>query len=217
MSEFILTLADDTNKIYNNPYFQKLKYVPNKESFIESQLSFVSAVDNWSKVLGQMLSKVPSCRERWPLIVNLQDEHGNGDITQAHVNTFITFLKSLGHTGTVELYEHSTAYSFIKNFNDGLSRAIEEEDWIFCVAMLGMIEYTYVTVSKNIHAYACNFIESDTVTHYSLHETVDVQHAKDLFNLCDPFLETHKDSIIGGIKYGYHLFDSMYKSLSTFL
>jgi hypothetical protein len=217
MSDFILTFADRINKIENNPYFQKLKDVPNKYSFIESQLSFVSAVDNWSKVLGQMLSKVPSCRERWPIIENLQDEHGNGDITRAHVNTFIMFLTSLGHTGTVELYEESTSYGFIKNFNDGLSQAVREEDWIFCVAMLGMIEYIYVTVSKNIYAYSCNFIESDTITHYSLHETVDNQHAKDLFNLCDPFLETHTESITRGIKYGYCLFDTMYTALSTYL
>ena len=100
-------------------------------NFLESQECFISAVDNWSHALGLLLTKVPSDKERLPIIMNLYEEHGDGDVNNSHVNTFRKFYKSLGGINELKLYNKKLAsYKFVKEFNDELNSRIQTESWI---------------------------------------------------------------------------------------
>jgi hypothetical protein len=229
----ILDIAKKINKIDQNPYFRTLKNIPPVEQFLISQISFIKAVNHWSKILGYMLTILPSDKERCVIVENLYDEHGCGNPEDTHVNTFKKFIRSLddsyGSDGYNNGYDSSydsyngynitklPSYDPVNEFNDRLMNKIKVSSWIYCVCMLGMIEYTYITVSTAIHNYASNFIDPEKINHYSLHEIVDVKHATDLLNLAEPYFHNHKSEIIEGLKYGYLCMDDMYKRLSLFL
>lgn len=228
----ILDIAKYINKIDQNPYFQTLENVPNVEQFLTSQISFIKAVDHWSKILGYMLTVLPSDKERSVIIENLYDEHGDGNPDNTHVNTFKRFIKSLdnshssdnsdGYNNSYDSYDGYNitklpSYEPIKEFNNRLMSKIKVSSWIYCVCMLGMIEYTYITVSRFIHNYVSNFMNPENINHYSLHEIVDVKHATDLFSLAEPYFDEHQSEIIEGLRYGYLCMDDMYKRLSLFL
>lgn len=203
--------------INNNRYITTLSNFNNVpiQNFLKSQECFISAVDHWSKVLGLLLTKLPSPKERLVIVQNLYDEHGQGNIEKSHVNTFISLLKSLNYDKEIKLYnEELESYSIIKKFNESLVNAINNESWTYSVAMLAMIEYVYIDISRNIHNYLKNFLKDSKINHYELHEIVDEGHYKDLLQLLDG---VDAEDIDKGFEYGYELMDNMYHDLSYFL
>ena len=76
---------------------------------------------------------------------------------------------------------------------------LDTNSWIYCTAMIGMIEYTYITASKNINMYVSKYKQVEN--HYSTHETLDDKHFNDLFSLIEPFYEDNEDEINNGINY----------------
>jgi hypothetical protein len=213
----IIEYANRINEIDKNPYLKTLKNNPSLESFFNSQRGFINAVDNWSKMLGLLINIVPSDKERLIIIRNLNDEHGHGDILKSHVNTFRIFMNSLGFRGELELNTPSTSYDYVKNFNIGLQKELKTKNWIYCASMLGIIELIYVNVSKHIHDYSLTYLELDSITHYGVHEIVDIEHARELFSMVSPYLDSNRDMIYEGLVHGYKLINILYFDLHTLL
>lgn len=213
----IINRALKINKIDRNRYFEKLRTNPPIDKFIKSQEGFIVAIDNWSTILEQLLPKLPSDKEREPILENLFDEGGNGDITQSHVNTFRQFITSLGYKNTLEINYNYPSSPAVKKFNQGLHDALNYDHWIFCSAMLGIIEYIYITVSRNIHKYSSQYVQSDKLLHYGLHEIIDDKHSTDLFKMVAPYYDNYGEEITTGIIYGYNLMNDLYNELSVFL
>jgi hypothetical protein len=211
----ILEYAKNINDINNNKYCLYLSDTPSLDKFLLSQESFIYGIDNWSKLLGLMIFYVPSVTERNTLIKNLYDEHGDGDINKSHVNTFKTLLSSLGYNR--EFNTNDPSYQYIKNFNEQLINNIKSKNQIFSIAMLGMIEFTYTSISKNIHQYLCNFLPKENINHYSCHEVLDASHSEELFELLVPYQDTNINDISEDIKEGYQIIFELYNKLSTFL
>lgn len=210
----ILDYANNVNNINFNKYFINLQNIPPINNFLKSQECFISAVDNWSRVFGLLLYYLPTDHHRSIIIKNLYDEHGEGDINKSHVNTFKLLLLSLNYNEEILLYNETLpSYKYIKIFNEKLKDVINTKNWIYSVAMLGMIEYTYITVSKNIHNYLCNYLTADDINHYSLHEILDVSHSTELFSLLPELTDESKD----GLNYGYNLMNELYINLTEFL
>lgn len=216
--EQILSLANKINNIKLNKYLIKLQQNPSLDNFLTSQDSFINAVDNWSKILAQLLIKLPSDKERSVIINNLYDEHGSGNSNKSHVNTFKQFMKSLNYPYDLILnYTDTSTYTIIKQFNDRLTLYLKINNWVNNVAMLGMIEFVYITISTGIHNYVKQYIPSDQITHYSLHEIMDVKHSTELFELLVPHIDTHYNDIKEGLELGYFIFDDLYNSLYNYL
>lgn len=214
----ILSLANKINNIKSNKYLVKLQENPQLDNFLKSQDSFINAVDNWSKILAFLLTKLPSDKERAVIVNNLYDEHGSGNSDKSHVSTFKQFMKSLNYQEELLLNNKDTfTYKFVKQFNEKMTHYININNWINNVAMLGMIEYVYITISTNIHNYVKQYIPSDQITHYSLHEIMDVKHSTELFELLIPYVDSHYNDIEDGLELGYYIFDDLYNSLSSYL
>lgn len=218
----IINFANTINNIQKNKYFININN-SNIENFITSQIKFIEAIDHWSKILGLMIYKVPSYKERLILINNLNDEHGDGDPNKNHVNTFKNLLDSLiNKTDKNEEY-YLTKYKQlefgndpIENFNKALIRTTQK-DWIFSVSAFAMIEYTYIKVSSMIHKYLLNYFEPNKIHHYTEHEILDETHALELFKLIEPYYEIYKDVIEIGIAEGYTIINEMYDGLNRYL
>lgn len=220
----IIDIANQINKINDNPYFINLTKKINIGNFIKSQEGFIKAVDYWSRILGIMISKLPSDKERIVIIRNLLDEHGFGNLNESHVNTFKMFMESLGFDGYKNTnsndehkYDYYESSKSVNQFINRIKNAINNENWTYSISVLAMIEYTYITVSKNIHNYVSNFINSSEINHYGLHETIDVDHANDFFELLLPYYENNKEIIIKGLNEGYETMYELYDSLNVLL
>lgn len=218
--DLLLKYADDINLIDNNNYFIKLKKIHDIDKFLISQECFISAIDHWSRLLGLILYYVPTDKERLIIIKNLNDEHGEGNLSNSHTNTFKLLLKSLNYEKEILLYnENLQSYNYVYKFNNNLKDIITTQSWIYSVAMLAMIEYTYITVSKNIHNYLLQFLPINEINHYSLHETLDVTHATELFSLLIPYIKNDELSseMKAGVITGYTIMNELYLSLDEYL
>ncbi|AYV78565.1 MAG: heme oxygenase [Edafosvirus sp.] len=223
--EEMLKFAKSINKIDENKYFVFLKDNINRnnilENFMMSQVNFVDAVDEWSCILGLMVAKVPSVKERIVLIKNLYDEHGNGNIENSHVVTFNKFIKMLLEicNNRIELiHDDRINNEIINKFIHELHNVIGSNNWVYSIAVLAMIEYTYITVSKCIHEFVSNYTPSELIHHYSLHEIMDQTHSQELFSIVTDQYETknNKKVIEDGILHGYKILYDLYDSLFVF-
>lgn len=199
----IYEYANNLNKINDNTYFKKLNTL-DIDSFCHSQYDFVYAVDNWSNILLRSALKCNNQYDRYVFIENLYDEHGCGELENSHVNTFNKMIFIMSNSK----YEKLHTRKHIKNFIDNINKIIDTENLDFISGMLGMIEYTYITVSKNIYEYLLNKMPNAT-THYNLHSTLDVEHAQKLLEI------GNGDDIYNGIKYGYMLMDTLYTEMAN--
>ena len=218
--EYLLSQAKSLNQIQSNPYFQKLLQNPSPANFVKSQESFINAVNEWSKLLALLLTKVPTHNERLPIIENLLDEHGNGDLKMAHIETFRKFVQSFDPSHSVVLYnQNSPTFHIIREFYETLYQNIKYYNWVHIAAMLGMIEYIYIQVSMAIHQYAKQYISEEKIYHYTLHETLDTKHSEDLFRIVIPYMEDeqNRQMIQLGLQAGYDAMSIMYEKLSYFL
>lgn len=213
----ILYDAKQLNKINDNSYFIKLKNNVKLDKFLISQECFITAVSEWSNILILLLEKLHTVEERAIIIENLYDEYGSGNIEKSHVYTFTAFLKSLNYNQEIKIHNKDLpSYKYVNEFINELKSHIRNNNQIFYIGMLAMIEYTYINVSANIHNYVSNFINSDEINHYSTHEIIDTKHSMDLFKLIAPYTNNHKD-IQEGMMCGYEIIFNLYSQLSIFL
>lgn len=210
-TDTICNLASSINKISTNNFFKQLQNLP-LQTFILSHHNFGRAVNAWSVILALLLSKVPSYKERRVILRNLLDENDENP----HVETFEQFIKLLNnHSPVPRLQSESCEYDHVINtFIENMKMIIENNDWIGSCAALGMIEYTYITVSKHIHDYASKFLTDSEIPHYSSHELIDIEHARDLFSIISPFLEKDPAKIMKGLNTGYTVLYEFYNSIS---
>lgn len=211
---YIFEYVSKIDKINESKYFKALNK-SGLESFFDSQKSFIHAVDNWSKMLGLMVCKCETDVQRLVFVKNLYDEHGDGDLSNSHIKTFERFMRLKNEDYKFNDIEH---LSSVESFNINLFTPLNNESFDFLCGMLGMIEYTYINVSKCINQYISKNmnINPESVPHYSLHETLDFTHSKELFELIDNKGELSKDAI-KGINYGYKIFVELYDRLFIYL
>jgi len=209
----IISEANKINQINNNRYF-KLLDNQDLEHFILSKIDFYLAVNEWPIILQLMMNSVPTQSGRHVLLQNINDELGRDNIALSHKNTFKKFIDDLNTKITKSINSGTKNEKYVLDFNRKLEQMVENRNWLFSIAALGMIEYTYVTISTRIHDYTKQYIPADEISHYSTHEVLDMEHATELFSVVEPYYESHKDIINGGLNYGYRIFDELYAKLS---
>ena len=209
-------IINSINKIDDNLFIIKLRNNIGIDKFIKTYIYFEEAVNNWSIILSKLIVKVPTYKERYPVINNLYDEHGNGNLNENHVSTFKRLMEKLIDVNNDKSYEKylvESSKNEIDSFNSTLESIIDNRNWLYSFAVLGMIEYVYITISKEIHCYVKNFINSD-VDHYSIHEIVDDKHSKDFFDVLNDHYLENKLLINEGLQKGYDIFNKLYYELA---
>jgi hypothetical protein len=214
----IITYANQINNINNNPYFVQLKGVspmsPNTtitQTFVTSQVEFAHAIQQWPPLLAKCLQILDTPSERMVIVENLWDEHGEGDVELSHINTYNTYLKSLDAIEYIEFscdqYMNAT-HEFTNTLDKMPLQTISQQ--IEYIAALGMIEYTYITVSNNIHNFVSQYIPTNQIIHYSMHEILDVSHSHKLFRLLTKYDADILPAVFAGIRRGYAAFYELY-------
>ena len=220
----LIAVCNQMNQIHENRFFISLNdptymNVSGLMLFYQSHKHFGLAVDHWSRVLAKLVSTAKSHNERRVLLKNLSDENCQCELS--HVQTFQNFLNVIknliSNQATDNWIANDAVNSFIDAIHDVADNKQHSEEYKY--AFMGMIEFTYIEVSKCIHNFVSRFVDPSMIPHYSLHEIMDVTHSTDFLSLCVPAYRSiecdRTDDIMNGIRNGYAVFYKLYDCMGN--
>ena len=156
----------------NKIYFTKIDNID-----INKFSSFIHAINYWSQLLGLVISKCSDYKKRKNLVKNLYDEN-NGEYT--HVETFYMFLQELGYMGNIDKINMNL---YTELYIANIKYIIQNNNFDECCQILGSIEYIYQKISADIISWFRLKYNHYPKNHFMLHETLDITHAQELFEL----------------------------------
>ena len=212
MENFILELIK-SSPIQSQPFFiSLLNGMMDKEHFKETQIALLDAVEFFSRPMFIISSKLDSYEDRYYLVKNILDEHGDGEIEKAHGNTFRKYLISLGATEN-QIKNRNPSKDVLK-FNNILMECSLNRSVMRSVAMMGIIEQRYSKISAIIvkEILKKKWINKNSLHHYSLHEELDVEHAQGFYNIIkDGWKDINsKEEIKKGLSLGNSMILNLY-------
>ncbi|MCK6549799.1 iron-containing redox enzyme family protein [Myxococcota bacterium] len=187
-----------------------------REDFVETQIQFLFAVVFFSRPMSVLAGRLPRPELRLPLLGNVRDEHGSGDLRFSHERTFLELLGRLG-VG-VEDVERRALWPEVRTFNTTLAGLCTLDDTLTALAALGMIEDLFSGISASIGEglIARGWLQRSEIVHYATHETLDVDHAEGFYQQLDaPWAShaRHRYQIEQGLELGAYVFLRMYEDL----
>lgn len=198
-----------------HPYFTWLASdSATRPAFLATQLPFRFAVEAFSRALAAVLARAPVLEARMALADNIAEEHGHGDVARTHKQTFAGFLRSLGASDD-DL--NAPCPIAVTAFNRALLDHCLVERHEVGAALLGIIEHLYVYISHTIATTiaARGWVGPSGQQHYTVHEQLDVVHARDLFALARPAWSAPmlRPSLATALALGAHQFWRLYAAL----
>ncbi len=200
------------------PYFSGIDNRPATLAwFRETQIQFGFAVREWPRALSYLAARIPHSAERWPVVLNLLDEHGEGDASRFHSVTFKLFLSRLGVEPA--RIRRAVPGPAVDAFNTALVGTCFHEPVAVAASATGMIELMFSAISEQIADSVVdnNWVGAAQIVHYDLHAALDIEHAKALFGIVaeDWRTERGRAQVLRGIALGGHLFDRLYRDLAA--
>ena len=216
MREYLRYLHEGID-LESHPYFRALEDGSfSREDFIETQAQFFFAVTFFNQPMTMLASRLPVASWRLRLLENIADEHGNGDSSQAHKQTFLTLLERLGVSR--KEVERRALWPEIRAFNTCLAGVCQQDDLYTALATLGMIEDLFAGISARHSRLIVErgFLPPEEMIHYDLHAELDEDHAEDFYGILDgPYRENprHAYQIEQGLELGAYIFSRLYRDL----
>ena len=183
MNSFIKELKDKT-PLASHKYFSSLMDGSmSLELFKYSQLNFYSAVCYFSRPMFLLCSKMDNYTDRLTLLENIMDEHGNGDISNTHGETFKKYLQNLGINNR-EMSE-KISHPAVVNFYSIIEETINCSNIETAIAMFGIIEDRYTEISSSIALSLVKngWLSASQLVHYKNHQELDIYHAELFYKL----------------------------------
>ncbi len=200
-----------------NPYFRALRDGSmSREDFVETQLQFAHAVFFFSRPMLVLAGRVSSAKVRWPLLENVGDEHGKGDLSFSHEATFTRFLERLG-VPPDEVWSRPL-WPEVRAFNTVLSGVCTLDDVPTALATLGIVEDLFARISAEIGRgiIARGWLTAEALVHYKTHEELDELHAEGVYvSLRERFSNdpAFRYQVEQGLELGATVFLSLYRGL----
>lgn len=165
-----------------NPYFQALREGSfTREDFVETQVQFAHAVFFFSRPMLVLAGRVSSAAVRLPLLENVRDEHGRGDLAFSHEATFTRFLERLGVSAGEA--RARPLWPEVRAFNTLLAGVCTLDDVPTALATLGIIEDLFAGLSAELGrgVVARGWLTAEALVHYRTHEELDALHAEGFY------------------------------------
>ena len=129
-----------------NIYFHHLSSgAMTKEQFVRSQIPFYHAVTYFSRPMLALASRLENYEQRWPIIENCIEEHGEGNYKMTRGASFIQFLATFNVQNTTVLQQDLA--EGVATFNQTLMDNCLNKDWRIEIATLGIIEDMFSDIS----------------------------------------------------------------------
>ncbi|MBX2864813.1 MAG: iron-containing redox enzyme family protein [Leptolyngbyaceae cyanobacterium MAG.088] len=215
------SLDDAVTQVASHYNFQRHPYIcwmqqqtTDREAFCQSQIPFRFAVESFSQALAAVLARMPLLEERLPLANNVAEEHGYGDRHRSHKCTFHQYLNALG--ANHDDFNAPCPVPVLA-FNQSILTYALSQPGENGAALLGIIEYVYVDISATIARtlQQRQWTAPDSQSHYAAHETLDVEHARELLTLAKPAWHSDhaRPHIAQGLLLGAYYFWRLYDAL----
>jgi pyrroloquinoline-quinone synthase len=212
LSEAVL-MVNNAYDFHRHPYFIWMQAPSTSRSqFLCTQLPICFAIESFSQSLAAVLARTPVLERRLSVMENVAEEHGHGNLLNSHKYTFRQFLRALG--ATPEDLEIPCPASVLA-FNHSLLGYCLTQSSEAGAAALGMLEHLYSSVSGmiartiNERAWAAPGSQS----HYTVHEELDVEHARELLTLAESSWEEPRNRahVAQGLVLGAHYLWALYE------
>ncbi|MCU0702203.1 MAG: iron-containing redox enzyme family protein [Myxococcaceae bacterium] len=201
----------------DGPYFHALRDGSfSREDFVETQVQFAHAVFFFSRPMMVLAARVSNPSVRLPLLANVTDEHGEGDLSMSHEATFTRFLERLGVERDAPWQR--PLWPEVRAFNTVLAGVCTLDDVPTAMATLGIIEDLFAGISAAIGRAVVDrgFLSADALVHYTTHEALDELHAEGFYApLRERFSadETFRYQVQQGLELGANVFLGLYRGL----
>jgi pyrroloquinoline-quinone synthase len=192
-----------------------------REDFLETQYQFYWAVTFFARPMAALAAKIPDASMRVEILRNVWEEHGEGDRAKMHGTTFREFLARLANVDAAVIdreLEKRPLWPEVRAFNTLLVGACVLDEYLVGAATMGIVERMFSEISSMIGraVVARGFVAADQLVHYDVHETLDVRHAADFFDVLAPSYGGDRRSrylIEQGLRMGAMSFDALYSRL----
>lgn len=184
-----------------------------REDFVHTQIQFLFAVEPYADCLAILAARCESSEARRVLEQNVRDEHGGGDPSDAHGQTFRALLGKLGVSPAQ--IDASSRWACVDAFNAGVREACTTAPEQSGIATIAAIEDLFTDISARLGRgiVARGWLAREQVVHYDVHEQLDRIHADALYALLDPTDETTAHEIERGMAQGVRLMLDLYAGL----
>jgi pyrroloquinoline-quinone synthase len=217
MNELIQNILDET-PYKTNPYFSALADGSfDKEDFVETQVQFYNAVVFFSRPMAALAAKIPTPELRMEVLRNVWEEHGEGNMSFLHGETFKLFLARLAGISEKDI-ESRKLWPELRIFNTALVGACVLDEYLIGAATLGIIERMFCDISFMLAngVIKRGWLKKEEIVHYNIHKDLDLKHAQDFFDVLEPSWKKgdfNRYLIEQGLRMGAVLFNGLYLGL----
>jgi pyrroloquinoline-quinone synthase len=171
-------------------------------------------VQDFPRFLAALLSNVPDYKLRMPLVENLFEEHGRLNEAYVHCQTYRQFLIGIGLKE--EEINRSKPIVPVIVYNRSMIDLCLHYPYAEGLSALGVVEEIVARVSPIIGAFARKEYESTDqhLFHFSSHETLDIAHAQEIYELAAlSYTEENSSLILQGMNLGMYYHKQMYTGI----
>lgn len=196
--------------ILDNPYIRGLRDGGlGFAEFRRTQEQFGCAVAFYPRPLAALAARLGEPEDRFGLLKNLVDEHGDFDPGSCHTATFARFLGLLGGKPP------EGAEPPVRAFNAALWGVCTDAEPELGLGCVGAIESEFADASEAIGAAAIarGWVDGGSLVHYSLHAAIDKRHARELLEPLGRRGPARRELGRRGMEFGEFLLDRLYRDL----
>lgn len=176
MNELHNKAIETTKKAgWGNNRFHRFVKNAIQEEFLDSQKPFFYAVQAFPRFLCLLASKIEDSENRFSVVENIFEEHGNGDKKKYHVQSYKDYLNALGGDGS--LSKNPWVEDWIHDI------FISDMNGVELASYLAGIEYVYALVCEDVSKYIETLKLVAPQSHYAKHAVLDWEHGKELLEV----------------------------------
>ncbi|TAK93074.1 iron-containing redox enzyme family protein [Patescibacteria group bacterium] len=182
------------DEILQHPFFMRLgKGICTKNELKIFAQQYYLYCEFFPKVLALVASKVPDDQTRFPLIENLWDEHGRGDLEKSHRALFKSFVYAVGLSD--QELSQNPPLPFVFDYIEKAMTACDSHPFLYGLGFLGigLEQFTsaeYQIIYDALHQY--DFSEPG-LTFWKEHIGLDDLHYAGFIQAASPWLKTEQD------------------------
>ena len=197
-------LESDIQKILEHPFLERITTaslnLKQLQIFAEQYAIYCY---HFPRFLAATAANIPNDTARFPIIKNLWEEHGEGNIEKSHRTLYQNFAKALqlniGNLETIKALE-STKYCV-----ESLLKLCRQTHFLESLGALGpgtefFTSAEYQKIADGLLKY--DFFRKDDILFWTVHISLDEAHYSDMMNVLIPYVkkEENQQLIVRGAK-----------------
>jgi len=195
LEDLKIQLNPEIQKVLKHPFFKRLNSGElSKQQIQMFAIDYYFYCQCFPQLLGYAAAKIVDDETRMPIIKNLWEEHGEGDIRKSHRVLYTNFLNSLDLTAD-EIFSSKPSMSTEKYINDLLT-ICNNGTFLDVLALVGPgTEYfasqEFLIIYEGLSKY--DFGRKLDLEYWEIHIEIDDHHSSETLNVIKPYLTSEQN------------------------